>query len=96
MEEYPVIIYQTIYYEDLLKGMTDADKKTQVIMEILQEGAYEEVFRNGHYAVCLPGPNIGGNISSNNGKNNWKNIKKIKINTWKMGESMLQCQIVIY
>ena len=70
MEEYPVIIYQTIYYEDLLKGMTDADKKTQVIMEILQEGAYEEVFRNGHYAVCLPGPNIGGNISSNNGKNN--------------------------
>ena len=70
MEEYPVIIYQTIYYEDLLKGMEDADPKTQVIMEILQEGAYEEVFRNAHYAVCLPGQNIGGNISSNNGENN--------------------------
>ena len=58
MEEYPMIIYQTTYYEDLIKGIPDGDQKTQVIMQILQEGSYKEVFRNAHYAVCLPGQNI--------------------------------------
>ena len=58
MEEYPMIIYQTTYYEDLIKGMPDGDQKTQVIMQILQEGSYKEVFRNAHYAICLPGQNI--------------------------------------
>ncbi len=55
MEKYPMIIYQTIYYEDLIKGKPDPDQKTQRITQILQEGLYEEVFRNAHYVVCLPG-----------------------------------------
>jgi len=62
MEEYPMIIYQTIYYEDLLKGLEEPEQKTQVILEILQEGAYEEVFRNAHYVVCLPDRIIGSNV----------------------------------
>ena len=55
MEEYPMIIYQSIYYEDLIKGAPEGDRKSQVIAEILQKGNYEEVFRNGYYTVCLPG-----------------------------------------
>ena len=66
MEEYPMVIYQTTYYEDLIKEIEDADQKTQLIMEILQEGAYEEVFRNAHYVVCLPGQIIGQNIDKKN------------------------------
>jgi len=55
MEKYPLVIYQTIYYEDLIKGMPNPDQKTQRIIQLLQEGSYEEAFRNAHYVVCLPG-----------------------------------------
>ena len=50
-----MIIYQAMYYGDLKNEAPDGDEKTGVIHKILQEGNYEEVFRNEVYAVCLPG-----------------------------------------
>lgn len=57
MEEYPMIIYQAMYYGDLKNEAPTGDKKTEVIHKVLQEGNYEEVFRNEVYAICLPREN---------------------------------------
>lgn len=54
MDEYPVIIYEALYYPDLLVTNEEADQKTQVICELMQSGNYKEVYRNRYYVVCIP------------------------------------------
>lgn len=54
METYPVVIYEAMYYEDLLQEAPEWDKKAPLITELLQEGSYSEVFRNESYVICVP------------------------------------------
>lgn len=54
MEEYPVIIYQADRYADLIQGEMELDDRSLLIHNLLNQGNYEEVFRNKGYAVCLP------------------------------------------
>ena len=54
MENYPIIIYEAMYYEDLFAAAPEWDKKAELITELLREGSYSEVFRNEYYAVCVP------------------------------------------
>ncbi len=54
MENYPIIIYETRYFDDLMEEVPEWDKKALYIKELLLEGDYAEVYRNDHYAVCTP------------------------------------------
>lgn len=53
-EEYPIVIYEAQYYPDLLTDTEELDDKTYWISELLDEGEYQEVFRNQYYVVCVP------------------------------------------
>lgn len=53
-EEYPIVIYEAQYYPDLLSNAEELDDKTYWISELLDEGEYQEVFRNQYYVVCVP------------------------------------------
>lgn len=53
-EEYPIVIYEAQYYPDLLSDAEELDDKTYWISELLDEGEYQEVFRNQYYVVCVP------------------------------------------
>ena len=57
MEDYPVVIYQADKYADLMHGGSELDARSLLIHNLLNQGKYEEVFRNEEYAVCLP--NVG-------------------------------------
>ncbi len=54
MESLPIIIYETRYFGDLLTEIPETDTKTYYIYNLLNEGKYEEVYSNAHYAVCIP------------------------------------------
>lgn len=54
MEDYPIIIYETRYFNNLMEEVPEWDEKAIYINELLIEGDYAEVYRNEHYAVCIP------------------------------------------
>ena len=54
MEDYPVIIYQASKFTDLTEEAPFGDRRSLLIHELLKEGAYNEIFRNEEYVICLP------------------------------------------
>lgn len=54
MDAYPIVIYETRYYEDMFTLETEENTKIYYIQDLLLDGSYVEVYRNAHYAVCIP------------------------------------------
>ncbi len=54
MDTYPIVIYETRYFEDMFTLALEENTKIYYIQNLLTDGNYVEVYRNEHYAVCIP------------------------------------------